>query len=166
MDFDLNVAPSIKCNNQFVLYTYLRDASNDSQFAVSVLQVLIKEQQSAHRSRWNTDRVTKLFQVNDLVKAHVQVQYNASKGEVKKLPYQAKGYFQIKKILNGNSYLVQHYNNTSSAFRKYKGSELYLLLPSLFPNDHVDTINQRYLDFSFAPVNPSSGLNELYRWYN
>ena len=34
-----------------------------------------------------------------MVKAHVQVQSNTSKGEVKKLSYQARGPFQIKKIL-------------------------------------------------------------------
>ena len=152
MDVNLSAAPSTNCNNQSTLYTYLRDVSNDSRFSVSVLQGLIEEQRSALQSRWNTDRSTKLFQVDDVVKAHVQVKPNASKGEVKKLSYQTRGPSQIKEILYGNSYLVQRYNSTSSAIRKYKVSKLYLLPPSFFPNNPVDTMDQRYLNFSFAPV--------------
>ena len=88
------------------------------------------------------------------MKEHVQAQSNSSTGAVKKLSYQARGSFQIKKILDGNSYLVQHYNHESAATRKYKGSELYLLPPSLFPNNPVDTMDQRYLNYSFAPIFP------------
>ena len=55
-------------------------------------------------------------------------------------------------MLDGNSYLVQRYNSTSTATRKYNGSELYLLPPSLFPHEPVDTMDQRYLNSSSAPV--------------
>ena len=48
--------------------------------------------------------------------------------------------------------MVQSYNYKSAATRKYKGSKLYLLPPSLFPNKPVDTMEQRYLNFSFAPM--------------
>ena len=152
MDIDLNVAPTINCHNQSALYTYLRDVSNDSQFATSILQVLIEERRTAHRLRWNTDRAAKLFKVGDVVKAHVQVNSKAATGDDKKLSYQARGPFQIESVLAGNSYVVKRYNSTSSATRKYKGSELYLLPPSVFPNNPVDTMDQRYLNYSFAPV--------------
>ena len=106
MDVDLNVAPGINNKDQSSLYKYLRDVSNDSKFATSVLQVLIEERRTTHRTRWNNDRAAKEFKVGDVVKAHVQVQSNASRGEVKKLTYQARGPFQIKEVLEGNSYLV------------------------------------------------------------
>ena len=106
MDVDLNVAPGINNKDQSALYAYLRDVSNDSKFATSVLQVLIEERRTAHMTRWDTDRAAKEFKVGDVVKAHVQVQSNASRGEVKKLTYQARGPFQIKEVLEGNSYLV------------------------------------------------------------
>ena len=83
MDIDLSAAPNINYNNQSALYKYLRDVSNDSQFAISVLQVLIEERQTAHCSRWNKDRAVKMFQIGDVVKAHVQVQSNSSTGAVK-----------------------------------------------------------------------------------
>ena len=152
MDIDLSAAPNINYNNQSALYKYLRDVSNDSQFAISVLQVLIEERQTAHCSRWNKDRAVKMFQIGDVVKAHVQVQFNSSTGAVKKLSYQARGPFQIRELLNGNSYLVQRYNHESSATKKYKGFELYFFPPSLFPYNPIDTMDQRYLNYSFAPI--------------
>ena len=71
---------------------------------------------------------------------------------IKKLSFQARGPFQIVKILEGNSYLVKRYNSDQSTTRKYKGSELYLLPPSIFPHDPVDTMDQRYLNFSNSLV--------------
>ena len=52
MDVKFNSAPDMNCQNQFAVYTHLRDVSNDSKFDISVLQVLIEEIQSAHRTRW------------------------------------------------------------------------------------------------------------------
>ena len=147
MDVSLDAAPNINSNDQSATFRYLRDASTDSKFATSVLQVLIEERRSAHRSRWNTDRAAKVFQVGGVVKAHVQVQSNAATSAVKKVSYQARGSFQIKEILDGDSYLVTRYNSNASATRKHKGSELYLLPPNIFPSDPVDTLDQRYLNF-------------------
>ena len=87
-----------------------------------------------------------------MVKAHVQVQFNAATGTVQNLSYQARGHFQIKEILEANSYHVARYSEESSATIKYKGFELYLLPPSIFPHNPVDTMYQRYLIFSHAPI--------------
>ena len=43
MDVELENLPTLNCENKLALYTYLRDVSNDSNFATSVLQVLIEE---------------------------------------------------------------------------------------------------------------------------
>ena len=41
---------------------------------------------------------------------------------------------------------MQRYGNESSASRRYKNTELYLLPPALFPSLVLDTMDQRYLD--------------------
>ena len=119
--------------DQLALYIYLRNVSIESNFATSVLQVLIDERNTAHRDRWNLQRATKYVHVEDVVKAHVLVHSNSAKAIVGKLSYQGRGPFQIKEVLEANSYLVQHYDNPDGPTRKYKGSELYLLTPKIFP---------------------------------
>ena len=148
MDVKLLSSPVLNSADDTALYTYLRDVSNDSTFATSVLQVLVEERRTAHRDRWNKEHARKPFEIGDVVKAHVQVQSNSKSGIVKKLSFQARGPFQIVEILEGNSYLVKRYNSDQSSTRKYKGSELYLLPPSIFPHDLVNTMDQRYLNFS------------------
>ena len=137
MNVDLDAAPGINNMGQLSLYTYLRGVSKDSEFANSVLQVLVEDRRTVHRTCWNTDRVAKEFKVGDVIKDHVQIQSNAYRGDVKKLSYQTRGRFQIKEILEGNSYLVKQCNSSSIATRKYKGSELYFLPPSLLPHNPV-----------------------------
>ena len=36
--------------------------------------------------------------------------------------------------------------------RKYKGTDLYLLPPAIFPSDPIDTMDARYLNYSNAPI--------------
>lgn len=86
------------------------------------------------------------------MKAHVQVNSKAATGEVGKLSYQAKGPFQISKIMGHNSYEVKRYNDLESASRKYKGTELYLLPPAIFPHEPLDMMDERYLNYSHAPI--------------
>ena len=47
---------------------------------------------------------------------------------------------------------MQRYNSTSSAPRKYKGTELYLLPPNLFPCEPMDTMDEWYLNSEHAPM--------------
>ena len=152
MDVELESIPTLNCSDNSALYIYLRDVSNESAFATSVLQVLIEERRASHRARWNKNRSEQIFQVGDVVKAHVQVQSNASTGVVKKLSYQARGPFRVTRILGANSYEVQRYNSPSSAPRKYKGTELYILPPNLFPSEPMDTMDERYLNSEHAPM--------------
>ena len=53
IDVSLNSAPSMNSKDHSVLNSYLRDVSNDSTLATSILQVLIEERRTAHRTRWN-----------------------------------------------------------------------------------------------------------------
>ena len=67
-----------------------------------------------------------------------------------KRSYQSHGPFHIIKALGAKSHEVQRYNNSSSATRKYKGTQLYLLPPNLFPHKHMDTMDGRYLNSIYA----------------
>ena len=96
--------------------------------------------------------------MGDIVQAHIQVQYNATKGVVGKLSYRVKGPFVIIKDVGHNSFEVQRYDKLSSAKGKYKNSKLYLFPPALFPPAPLDTINQRYLDSEYTIIgNPLMG---------
>ena len=152
IDVKLSSDPTLNDEDQSTLYTDLRNVSIDSKFATSVLQILIEGRKTAHCNRWNSQRAAKSFHVGDVVKARVQAQSKSEKGILGKLSYQARGPFQIKVVLEANFYLVQRYNNPDGPTRKYKGSELYLLPPIIFLYNSVDTMDQRYLSFSNAPI--------------
>lgn len=87
MDVQLSPTPTLNDTDQSIVYTYLRDVSTDSQFAISVLQASVEEWRTAHRTRHNSNRAAILFQVGDVVKAHVKVHSNSSKDVVGKLFY-------------------------------------------------------------------------------
>ena len=53
-----------------------------SKFAISVLQILLEEHRTAHRERYNKDKIAIKFNIGDVVKDHVQVQSNLSAEEV------------------------------------------------------------------------------------
>ena len=55
--------------------------------------MLVEERRTAHRTCHNSQRAAKIFKVGDVVKAHVQVNYNAAKGVVGKLSYQDRRSF-------------------------------------------------------------------------
>ena len=95
MDVKLSGSPDLNSADDTALYTYLRDVSNDSTFATSVLQVLIEERRAAHRDRWNKDHTSKPFEIGDVVKAHVQVQSNSKLGVVKKYHFNPVGHFKL-----------------------------------------------------------------------
>ena len=63
LDVKLSPNPTLNDEDQSALYIYLRDVSIDSNFASSVLQVLIEERRTAHRDRWSSNRAAKSFHV-------------------------------------------------------------------------------------------------------
>ena len=155
LDVSLLPDPPMNDGNQTALYQYLRDVSNDSAFATSIVQILVEERRLAHVDRHNNS-ISKSsqppFKVGDVVKAHVQVQSNATTGTVKKLSYRARGPFQITRDLGHNSFEVQRYGKPDSQVRKYKSTELYLLPPAIYPSEPLDTIDQRYLSYEYTPI--------------
>ena len=90
-----------------MLFKYLLDVSTNSQFPISVLQILLEKRITKHRERWNKGRHQKNFKVGDVVKAHTQVQSKVETGEVNKLYYRALGPFQVKTVLGNDSYELQ-----------------------------------------------------------
>jgi len=55
-------------------------------------------------------------------------------------------------VLGQDSYEVQKYHDRSASVRKYKSCDLYLLPPVLFPHQPIDAMDQRYLNYSYAPI--------------
>ena len=134
------------------MFHYLRNISCNSQFSISVLQTLIQERRSTHRERWNKNMEVYKFNKGDVVIAHIQVQSKLDNGKVGKLSYRTREPFQIIEDLGGDSYDVTRYNDASAPVRKYKGTDLYLLPPAIFPCDSLDTMDVRFLNYSNAPV--------------
>ena len=62
---------------------YLWNVSNNSQFATSILRILIKDPWTVHRERWNQNRPAPKFKAGGVVKAYVQVQKNQTLGKLK-----------------------------------------------------------------------------------
>ena len=113
-----------------------------------------KERRQSNQEHYNKDKVPATFKVGDIVKVHVQVQSNTSKGQVSKLSYQARGPFKIISDLGQQSaFKVQKLDKLDSAVRKYKSADnLYLLPPSLFPPEPLDMMDQRYLNYKNANI--------------
>ena len=152
MDAQLSPSPTLNDEANSHLFQYLRDVSNESQFALSIVQILVKERQQSHQDHHNKDKVPAAFKVGDIVKAHVQVQSNAAKRQVRKLSYQARGPLKIISDLGQLSFEVQKLDKPDSAMRKCKFTDLYLLPPSLFPPEPLHMIDQRYLNYENAPI--------------
>ena len=77
----------------------------------------------------------------------MQVQSEIGSGGVKKLSYQAIGPFKIIEELDHKSFTVQLFDNDKIDTTKYKATELYLLLPALFPEQPLDTLDRKYLNY-------------------
>ena len=84
--------------------------STNSQFVILVLQIIIEERRTSHVELWNKKMQQQIFNVGDVVKAHIQVQSKSETVEVKKLSYLSWGPFQVKTVLGKDSYEVQRYN--------------------------------------------------------
>ena len=105
--------------NNSALLQYLRDVSTESQFATSVLQVLVDKRHMRHQQRhYSTITATTSFKVGDIVKSHVQVQSKSKSGTVKTISYQTKGPFIVTEYLHHNAFEVKPYNRPNGATRK------------------------------------------------
>ena len=72
---DVELSPTLLLNTKTnsTLFQYLRDVSTDSTFSLAILQILIEERISAHRSCHNKGGDKCTLKVGDVVKSHVQV---------------------------------------------------------------------------------------------
>jgi len=74
LDAELSPSPTLNDESNSHLYQYPRDVSNESQFALSIVQILVEERRQSHQDRHNKNKTQPSFKVGDIVKAHVQVQ--------------------------------------------------------------------------------------------
>ena len=66
--------------------------------------------------------------------------------------YTSQVLFQIKAVLGNNSYEVQSCNYTTSGICKYKEIELYILPSVVFPQEPIDTMETKFINYSNAPI--------------
>ena len=71
LDTELLSTPTLNPDNNQLLFDYLRDMYKNSQFAISVLQIIILERITAHLERWNKVIQQQNFKVGDVVKSHI-----------------------------------------------------------------------------------------------
>ena len=104
--------------------------STNLQFAISALEILIKESRTAHRGHWNKGRQLQNFKVGDVIKSHIQVHSKGETGEVNKLFYRARGPFQVKIVWE--TFLMK-YNGTMNQNLKYGSTrvQIYTYFPQL-----------------------------------
>ena len=76
----------------------------------------------------------------------------AKKRAVQKLSYQLRDKFEIIKYCGSNLYNVQWYNDANVIVRKYKGTNIYLLPPDIYPHETLDTIDEGYPSYEFSSV--------------
>ena len=152
LDLKLQPTPTLNDDHNTALFDYLRHVSCSSSFSLSILLVLVEERREYHRNRSNSNKTASPLKVGDVVKAHVAVNSSSESNVVSKLSYQIKGPFIITKELGHDSFEVRRYNKPNSKPRKYKSTELYLLPPQLFPSNELDTMDQRYLNYSHASI--------------
>ena len=134
------------------LLPYLREIGSESETAVALLELLINDRREQHRKRHNSSKTPCNLKVGDVVTAHVQVKSNSKTGEVSKLSYKARGPFIIVADKGFGTFEVRQYNNPTAPTRLYKGIDLYILPPAIFPSNPIDATDQRYLNYEHAPL--------------
>ena len=133
-------------NNQ-ALFNYLRDVSTNSQFTISVLKILIEESRTAHHKRWKKVNQQNKFKVGGVMKDHIEVRSKAEIGEVNKISYQARGPFQVLKVLVYVSYESQRYKEPKSSILNKNSTDLYLLAPDIFPRESFGTMDVNFVNY-------------------
>ena len=148
---------------------YLSSISEDHALSQEILKLLVEDRRTVHRERINESRTPRTFQVGDKVAVGVQVQSDASKGQVGKLVYDFKGPYVVVNAPGHDSYDVRRLDQPDGAIRHLKGSSLLPMPPKLEPCYPIDSIDYRFLNQDRTPVlNPlkdSLGIDSYnYLW--
>ena len=69
-----------------------------------------------------------------------------------KLSCQSQGKVIIIKYCGSNSYGVQRYYDANNVDQKYKGNEVYLQSPEVYPHKNLDTTDEDYVNYAFPLV--------------
>ena len=74
LEAELLQTPTTLNQGNASMYGYLQHVSNNSQFATSILQILVEEQWTGHGEWWNKNQSAPEFKVEYAVEAPAQVQ--------------------------------------------------------------------------------------------
>lgn len=134
LDVKISPTPVLNTETNSALFQYIRNVSTDSNFSLSILQIVIEERCSYHRDHQNKTKLECSLKVGYVVKSHIQVQSRAESGSVGKVCCRARGSIISTKDLRNGSFENKRYGAADSAYRKYKNTKCYLLPPTLFPS--------------------------------
>lgn len=130
----------------------LQGISSDSRFACDLVMWLTEERRERHRECLNTSKQFIQYNIGDMVMARVQVKSDNKTSTVDKLSIEPPGLFRIVTDHNNGLYLVQPFDKSDSAIRKFLAQDMYELPPQILPCDPIDIPDLRYLNTEYAPV--------------
>lgn len=155
IDVALTIPPDMPtANNATVnVYDFLRLGQAQSVFAQNILRLLTEDRRTHATEQINNTRKPIAFQVNDIVAVKVQVNSNKETGTVAKLSFQRRGPFIVVEAAGRGAYIVRYmYGPQNGPTRKYRGEDLNLLPPALYPCAPIDCTDHRFMGIHHASV--------------
>ena len=155
IDADLTIGNDLPVsdNTTVNVYDFIRLGQEQSLFAQNILRILTEDRRVHATEQANASRNPITFQVNDIVAVKVQVHSNAATGTVGKLSFQRRGPFIVTSANGKGAYYVRYMHGpVNGPTRKYRGEDLNLLPPILYPCEPVDCADHRLMGIHHAAV--------------
>ena len=93
-----------------------------------------------------------MFEVGDVVMVHSEIQSKKEKKIVAILLYQTRRPYVIISKASVGTYNCRKYGKPNGSIKRFHMEDLYLLPPTIYPTEPVDTADLRYLNSDFAPL--------------
>ena len=100
----------------------------------------MNNRRTVHRERSNEKRHLIQFEIGDVVMARFEVQSKKDKKIVAKLVYQTREPYVIVSKASLGTYNCRKYGKPEGAIKKFRTEDLYLLPPTVYPCEPVDTV--------------------------
>ncbi len=155
IDVSLTIPPDLPTSEDATVkvYDYIRLGQAQSVFAQGVLRLITEDRRVHAAEQVNMTRQPIPFHVNDIVAVKVQVNSNKDTGTVAKLSFQRRGPFVIVGSAERGAYTVRYlYGPPNGPTRKYRGEDLNLLPPALYPCAPIDCTDHRFMGTHHASV--------------
>ena len=155
IDADLTIQSDLPVSSSEItnVHDFIRLGQEQSVFAQNILRLLTEDRRVHATEQINESRNPIIFKVNDIVAVKVQVHSNAAAGTVKKLSFQRRGPYVVVSTNGKGAYNVRYmYGPVNGSTKKYRGEDLNLLPPALYPCEPIDCADHRLLGIHHASV--------------